>query len=383
MTITKMVTVQIDEDTISIDQPEVWMKVVEDKVSSALKEVGREVISEAFNGITRSKAPNRGVKEWASRWVKTLWGDIRVTFPRPRARAFPRMSIPSVTPGLASMVLELCARYPFRQVGQLFRSIVGIRIPRATLWKEFQLQAEKLPEFPGVESHPADRVVIEADGTMISLQDGQRAEAKICLAFRERRDHRLLGKLVYASMEPAAPFNQQAADLIRRKYRVDIKTRGVVIGDGAAWIESLRDEHFPQMRLQLDLSHALRRAGEFLSHLSEDERDTVMGGLKIFIHARDWPGFRDRLIKARKTASYSQAFWDWMGFLRQRWEQLVGFLDHRGPLSEKTSSPCEKYVDLVINRRLNIPGASWSIRGAGNILRVRNHLFNGGFRIQK
>ncbi|MEO0180622.1 MAG: hypothetical protein ABIM74_06780 [candidate division WOR-3 bacterium] len=45
--------------------------------------------------------------------------------------------------------------------------------------------------------------------------------------------------VVYASVEPA--------ELIRRKYLVDLNTKGVVIGDGASWIESLRDEYFPQM----------------------------------------------------------------------------------------------------------------------------------------
>jgi len=27
-------------------------------------------------------------------------------------------------------------------------------------------------------------------------------------------------------------------------------------------------------------------------------------------------------------------------------------------------------------RRLNVPGASWSLRGADNMLRVRNYFFN-------
>lgn len=383
MTITKMVSVQIDEDAISIDQPEVWMKAVEEEVSAVLREAGREMMSEALNGIVRSKAPHKGIKEWAGKWVKTLWGDVRVLFPRPRARAFPKLRIPSLTPGLASVVLELCAMYPFRQVSYLISSLLGIRIPRTTLWREFQVQVASLPDLPGTDTCPAESVVIEADGASVSLQDGRRTEAKICLAFHERRDNKLLGKMVYASVKPAPSFNHHAATLIRRKYSLDIKTPGVVIGDGARWVESLRDEYFPQMRLQLDLSHVLRRARELLSHLSEEDREGVMREIILFIHRGDWRGFRDTMARAMKTSPRREAFWEWIAFLWPRWKHLTGFIGQPAPLSERTSSPCEKHVDLVINRRLNIPGASWSIRGAENMLKARNHLFNGGFRIQE
>ncbi|MEO0192113.1 MAG: hypothetical protein ABIM46_04965, partial [candidate division WOR-3 bacterium] len=54
----------------------------------------------------------------------------------------------------------------------------------------------------------------------------------------------------------------------------------------------------------------------------------------------------------------------------------IGFRDYFGPLAERTSSPCEKYVDLLITRRLKIPGASWSVKGANNMLKARNYFFN-------
>jgi hypothetical protein len=121
----------------------------------------------------------------------------------------------------------MCARKPFRQSERIIKETQGIRIPRSTLWKRFQDQAESLPELPDVEPRPSEAVVISADGTMFSLQNGYKAEAKIALAYTERRDRTLLNKVVYASAEPAETFNAKASELIRRKYSVDMNTKGI------------------------------------------------------------------------------------------------------------------------------------------------------------
>lgn len=155
-----------------------------------------------------------------------------------------------------------------------------------------------------------------------------------------------------------------------------MNTDGVVVGDGASWITSLRDEHFPQMRLQLDVVHVLRKAGEFLSHFSNEMRTAMLRRLRLFIETGNWELFRSLMVNAMRSSSPSDTFWDWLLFVRKRWHELVGFIGQKGPLSENTSSPCEKYVDLLICRRLKHPGASWSIRGANNMLRARTCLFN-------
>jgi len=84
LTISKVVSIQINLDEITDKQADDWMKDVEEKISEALRETGKEMISEAFGGIIHSKAPAGGIKEWCGKWVKTLWGDIRLLFPRPR-----------------------------------------------------------------------------------------------------------------------------------------------------------------------------------------------------------------------------------------------------------------------------------------------------------
>lgn len=57
LTISRPVSIQINLDEISIEQPEVWMKDVEEKISEALRGAGREMINEAFQGIINSKSP--------------------------------------------------------------------------------------------------------------------------------------------------------------------------------------------------------------------------------------------------------------------------------------------------------------------------------------
>jgi hypothetical protein len=56
------VSIQVNLDEISIEQADVWMKDVEEKLSEALREVGKEMIGEAFQSIINSKAPKSGVK---------------------------------------------------------------------------------------------------------------------------------------------------------------------------------------------------------------------------------------------------------------------------------------------------------------------------------
>jgi len=82
------------------------------------------------------------------------------------------------------------------------------------------------------------------------------------------------------------------------------------------------------------------------------------------------------MVNLMKLSPHQDAFWDWILFVKRRWHELTGFIGQEGPLAENTSSPCEKYVDLLICRRLKHPGASWSRQGANNMLRVRTHLFN-------
>jgi hypothetical protein len=62
LTISKIVSIQVNLDEISIEQADVWMKDVEEKLSEALREVGKEMIGEAFQSIINSKAPKSGVK---------------------------------------------------------------------------------------------------------------------------------------------------------------------------------------------------------------------------------------------------------------------------------------------------------------------------------
>jgi hypothetical protein len=57
---------------------------------------------------------------------------------------------------------------------------------------------------------------------MFSLQNGYKAEAKIALAYTERKDRTLLNKVVYASAEPAETFNAKASDI-----SVDMNTKGI------------------------------------------------------------------------------------------------------------------------------------------------------------
>ncbi|MEO0181513.1 MAG: hypothetical protein ABIM74_07770 [candidate division WOR-3 bacterium] len=52
-------SIQVELDEISMDQPEVWMKLVEEKLSCALREAGRDMASEAFQRIITSKAPTK------------------------------------------------------------------------------------------------------------------------------------------------------------------------------------------------------------------------------------------------------------------------------------------------------------------------------------
>jgi hypothetical protein len=105
-------------------------------------------------------------------------------------------------------------------------------------------------------------------------------------------------------------------------------------------------------------------------------RAAIMGRLKMFIGIGNWELFKGLMVNLTKASPNPDAFWDWLLFVKKRWHELTSFIGQKGPLAERTSSPCEKYVDLLIVRRLNVPGASWSLRGADNMLRVRNYFFN-------
>ncbi len=198
-----------------------------------------------------------------------------------------------------------------------------------------------------------------------------------------RQRHRLVKRRYVATFGPAKQLGQLAASAARR-VRQDPKQPEVVIADGASWIKTQQQRHFPQATCILDWAHlwrevdqtlrAIGRAKELPQHqqryqhllsrsqLWQGEVDLAIQGLRDLEEGLE-PEVREKL---RQTIGYLHNHRDWMGSYEQ-WKRQ-GY-----PVG---SGMIERAVALVINRRMKKRGMRWLRPNATAVVALRTDVLN-------
>jgi hypothetical protein len=331
----------------------------------------------------------------------------------PRDRAL-GLEDESLSPGVLRMVGQVGAMVSFEEGRELLHDLANVdlttkHVERASeaLGREIDADERRVVEPPVIGEPVAPTLYLGMDGTGVPMRKSETEgregksqddssktrEVKLCTVWSaEGRDHegvpvRDIGSVTYsAAIESAASRDTDelppefAQRVVREATRrgFDRALRQVVIGDGARWIWSLADEHFPGAIQIVDLYHAKEHLWEVArsiygsgsdlgaqwakrrrDELDNGAIDAVLTALGIHAETND---------DARKCLDYIARNRHRMDYPRFR---ALGLCVGSGVV--------EAGCRVAIGTRLKRPGMHWTVAGANAIIALRSCKLSGRF----
>jgi hypothetical protein len=225
----------------------------------------------------------------------------------------------------------------------------------------------------------AEVLYLFADGVQTPILGGWR-ETKVGVARALDADGKLMGSSRYVSLlGDAEAFGWKLAALAQAAGATHAG-RLVMLGDGARWIWTQAEAHFPEALQVLDLWHAVQRLWE-VGRLAFGEQE---GPLKEWVAQRQselWEYRTDALIEAlsRLAALHVPA--------REKAQEAIGYYENNRERMDYPryremgllvgSGPVESGCKQVVTQRLKGAGMRWREAGAQTIARLRCLILGG------
>jgi hypothetical protein len=292
------------------------------------------------------------------------------------------------------LALDMASMMPYRRSAEVIRKTTAIDITHQTIWRlvakaadqyldkakrEMELFMET-GEMPKGDSRQVSRLMIEADGVMLSLQrDHQRkAEVKLGIAYegwkKTGKDrYQTVNKTCFAAVGSGDSFWAGMTLKLNGKYDMAVVKDTVIGGDGAKWVKE--GAGYMKGQFQLDRYHLNR---ELTTALGKDkdtkgriwracDRGKVDSGLRIMAEAI-------AQAKGEQAARLKMAY-------HYMWENRSGIADYRSYPDRQNgirhTGVIEGNVDKLVVRRMKNQGMSWSLRGISRLLCVRFLVLEG------
>ena len=303
----------------------------------------------------------------------------------------------SFTPGVAETMCRLAAQLNYRAAAAELRHH-GICISHTTLhqkvreWSSGEQSATYVDE---QALEPTSRWYVSADGVQTPGKSGWK-EVKTGAVYRtypqyERRSPpgiRAESMRYVASRDPAETFGTQWAALAERigVYKNETAPEEiVVIGDGAAWIWNLADEHFPKSVEIVDVMHATAHLYDIAKCVfGEEARETVTAWVEEtapLLYAGDTAGVVERL------RGLEAAEGPWQADIHR---EIGYFQKHSARMQYETflkkgyhigSGVIESACKHVVGERCKQAGMRWTQEGINAVLFWRCLLKNNAWDI--
>ncbi len=299
------------------------------------------------------------------------------------------------TASVQETVLELATAMPYRRSAEVLRKASGIDLPHQTVWRLVARAADpyleeadrkvkwflETGEIPEGEGKQVARLLVEADGVMLSLQreKERKAEVKVGIAYegwaRVGKDrYRTVNKTAFAAVAGGEAFWAGMSLKLQEKYDLSRVGDTIVGGDGARWVKE--GASYVNGRFQLDRYHLNRELCAALGPDKETrgkvwqacERGNVEAALLILTDAM-------RKAKGEQAQRIAKVY----HYLE---ENSSGLEDYRLRLGEagmelRRTGAMEGNVDKLVVRRMKNQGMSWTLTGIRRLLCVRFLVLEG------
>ncbi len=301
-----------------------------------------------------------------------------------------------ITPSVQALSVELATMMPYRRAGEVLHKLTAIDLAHQTIHRLMGKVADpyrkktedeqrwfiKTGEIPEGEGKRIARLMVEADGVMLSLQreKERKAEVKLGIAYEgwekvSKDRYRTVNKTVFATIGGEQAFWAGMTLKLQKRYDLSRIKDTIVGGDGARWVKEgasyvggqFQLDHY---HLNRELTAALGRDTETKSRVWQAcQRGDIETALQIMAEAiRQARG--EQAQRITKACSYMR-------------ENRAGLVDYRLALGEEEkkglrhTGAIEGNVDKFVARRMKNQGMSWTVKGISRLLCVRLLVFEG------
>jgi hypothetical protein len=371
-------------------------------------EWGRRLYKTILEEVDGVLAENKGKFELEHRrevWYQTCLGAIKVRRRQYRGGEgqgrclldeYMGMSRYShVTASVRELALEMASAMPYRRSAQVLRKATAIDLAHQTIWRLVAKAADpyldkarreterfmETGEIPQGEGRKVARLMVEADGVMLSLQRERerKTEVKLGIAYEGwqkvgKDRYRTVNKTCYATVGSGDSFWAGMTLKLHGKYDLAAVKDTIVGGDGAGWVKEGAD--YVGGRFQLDRYHLNRELTTALGRDKETkgrvwhacETGEVDSGLRILVEAMS-------KAKGDQATRLARAY-------HYLWENRSGVADYRLDVPGeyqglRRTGAMEGNVDKLVVRRMKNQGMSWSVKGIRRLLCVRFLILEG------
>jgi hypothetical protein len=355
---------------------------IEDGVFASICEFGRRETAEALRArdarLCASAPSGWRVKDRRSRTILTRYGPVMIE----RRRYVDESGVTRylldesldlekrarVSPSLERLLVKLSTEVSFRSAAEVVSLVVGAHVSHSAAHALLGRAGKRLATQGAAASsdlfdlgldpggtEDASRLSVEADGTVIALQNSgrRRGEVKLAVFYTDKKAG--LGA-VHAGFQAASDFWGEAVAAAGSHYALASVRSCVVAGDGARWVRGGLDV-LPYSHFQLDPFHIhkaiLRASGDHgfsaktFCVLYEDGLHAADGMLSRF--ATEHPERTDDIRDVRRyLASNADGLWR----------------------SDPSHGSIEGHIDKIIANRMKKRGRRWSPRGADAMAHV-------------
>ena len=331
-------------------------------------------------------------------WYKTCLGSIKVKrrYYRDQYGAYHYLldelldmdKYRHTTVDVQQLALELASDMTFRRSAEVLEKTTQINLSHQTIKNMVTKVADKGLEQKETEimhfietgeiaegnGKKTNILLMEADGTMLSLQrqKAKKAEVKLGIAYEGwdkigKDRYRTINKTFYADIASSERFWAGFSLQLQSKYDLAGINRFVLGGDGATWIKDGLDYFGGTFQLsRFHYNRELRRV------LGDDKETLAL--IRDACKKGDIATVNKELEILRKTAKG-----EWALELKRLEHYLVanasGLKDYRGETKTGTvlrgTGAMEGNVSKLIARRMKNQGMSWSPKGIRSMLFVR------------
>ena len=296
-----------------------------------------------------------------------------------------------ITSAVQGLALELAGCMDFRQSAETLRKTTSIDLSHQTVHrlvarvadpylkkrdeavKWFQMTGE----LPQSENRSTGRILVEADGVMLSLQreKARKAEVKLGISYEGWRQvgkdrYGTVNKLAYGDLVDSDTFWAAMTLKLHEKYDLSRIQHMVLGGDGAGWIKdgaSYFGAHYQLCRYHLNrelcrvLGHDRKTLRAMQQAYNQGNVDAMFGTLDAAIDS---------------TAGEAQkALKKLLRYLKENVSGLKVYLSADGQW--RRTGAIDGNVDKLIVRRMKNQGMSWSLKGIRRMLWLRLTLYEG------
>ncbi len=299
----------------------------------------------------------------------------------------------SHSPGVRRLASRCGAVLPFGQAAATLADLAGIPLSASTVRTVTQgvgadreqaiqdaITTAWAQGWAAPDGEPPDRCYVAMDGVRILGTDGEGREVKlgrVVPVHATAQGERPGASRYAAGLEPADAFGRRLA-VVAHTVQAEPASRLAVLGDGAAWIWTLADEHFPHAVRIVDWYHASERVWELGRALhGQDTPETTpwvathlarLARGEAATLATEWAALPLRGERASVRDTQVTSFTNQAGRMAYARYRAEGWAIGSGMIE----STCK----TVIGQREKGSGMRWSDAGAQTVANVRLLLFN-------